>query len=75
MQHVLCWAKWITAVASIMASPIVLMLAVPLLIGIGVDVAGLRAERLLVLLLWGPTGLVLLRRVARRMPSGLPAAA
>ena len=68
MEHVISWTRWVLAVATIMASPIALMLVVPIVLGIAFGVADLSSERVMVLLLWGPTGLVLLRRVARQMP-------
>ena len=75
MQHGISRLMWIAAVAALLASPIVVMLLVPVAIGAGLHVADLHSERSLVLLLWGPVGLVLLRRLARQMPPRPPMAA
>ena len=68
MEHAICWARWVLAVATVMASPIVLMLVVPLVMGIAFEAADLRSERMLVLVLCAPAGVVLLRRLAGQRP-------
>ena len=75
MANVIGWAKWVLAVAVIMVSPVVLILLVPLMGGVGSNVADLNSGRLMLLLLWAPPGLALLRRLARQMPSRQPIAA
>ena len=75
MAKVIGWAKWVLAVAVIMVSPVVLILLVPPMGGVGSNVADLNSGRLMLLLLWAPPGLALLRRLARQMPSGQPIAA
>ncbi len=75
MEPAIFWAKWILSVATIMASPIVAILVVPPVVGIAFEVADLSSERMLVLLLWAPAGLALLRRLASQVPARLPVAA
>ena len=68
MQHRISRTKWLLAVAALLSSPIVLVLLVPLVVGLGLHITDVHSERGLVMLLWGPAGLVLLRRLARQMP-------
>ena len=75
MDEVIGWAIWALAVTAIMASPIALMLVVPTAVGIAFEVADLRSERMLVLLLWAPIGLMFVRRLACQLPPRHPVAA
>ncbi|MGE5269536.1 MAG: hypothetical protein ACM3JG_07670 [Thiohalocapsa sp.] len=68
MTDLFSWIKWVLAVTLIMASPIVLVLVVPAIIGLAFDVADLASEKTLVLGLSGALGLSLLGPVARRVP-------
>jgi hypothetical protein len=74
MQHIVRRAQWAAAVVIMMASPIVLILLVPLVAGLAFDVANVQIERSIVLLLSGPAGIALLRRIARQLPLGQAAA-
>lgn len=61
-------SKAVLAVMAIMASPIVLVVAFPLAVALGLGVFATPSGRLMTLALWGGVGVVLLRRILRSTP-------
>ena len=68
MKHLACCGKSLLAIVAIMVSPIALVYALPLGVGLGLDVLELPAGRLVVFALWGVVGVVVLRRLLRQLP-------
>lgn len=65
MKHLSCGAKSVLAIVAIMLSPVALVFAFPLAVGLGLDVFAMPAGRLVVFALWGVVGVILLRRLMR----------
>ena len=62
MKHMRTLGYWGLAMFAIVLIPIVVILAVPVAIGVGLDVFDLAGETPLVLLLCAPPAIVMLRR-------------
>jgi hypothetical protein len=68
MRQIRRYASWALAVAVIVLSPIVLIFALPLAVGVGLDVFGRAGEAPVALALCGPVALILLGRALSRTP-------
>jgi hypothetical protein len=64
MQHIRIWTCWGLVMLAIVLSPIVVILAVPLAIGIGLDVVDAGGEMPLVLALCAPLAIAPLRHLS-----------
>jgi hypothetical protein len=62
MKHIRTWSWWGLAVSAIILSPVAVILAVPMAIGIGLDVFDFYGETPILLTLSTPPAMVLLRR-------------
>lgn len=65
-KHFLTWASWGLGVTAILLSPIVLILAMPVAVGIGLDIFDRYGEAPIALALCVPVTFVLLRLVSPR---------
>ncbi len=68
MKNVRTCAAWELAVVAILLSPIVLIFAIPLAVGIGLDIFDLVGEGPVALALGGPAALLILLQVLPRIP-------
>ena len=64
MKQVCSWGYWSLAVSAIILSPIVVILALPLAIGIGLDVFDAAGELPIVAALCAPVAIALLRHTS-----------
>jgi hypothetical protein len=75
MRYVRSYAGWGLAVAAIALSPVVLIFALPLAIGAGLDIFGRAGEGPVALALCGPVAVMLLGRALSHTPLRRAAAA
>ena len=64
MKHIRIWGCWGFAMFAVVLSPVVVILAVPVAIGVGLDVFDLAGETPIVLALCTPLAIILLRRLS-----------
>ncbi len=64
MNHIRACGFWGLAVVAFLLSPMAVILAVPLLVGIGLDIIDLTGEMPVALALCAPVAFVLLRRLS-----------